>query len=292
MPALSRPVAPPARPPVARDRPSVPGYALVQHLATGNWFEVHRARPLMDGEASAADYAIKTIRPGIADRDFARAMLEREATVAASVWHPNLIALLDAEISGSNPFLVFPFVPGLTLARLVAGARKTAVPQALWFCRQIAAALAALHAGGWLHGDVKPQNIVVSEQGHVTLLDLGLARRLDSAECNTETWLAGDAAFLAPEAMIPGRQLTAASDIYALGLTLISLLEGEADVKHTASVDRWESISRLRAHRPDVSREVATLIAKSMALEPLRRPTAAELVTMLTRLEIDSLMQW
>src|SRR5688572_14553719 len=82
MPALVRPAPMPVRLSSCADLPIVGGYALVQRLASGTWCEVYRARPLSMKEA-AADYVIKTVRPGVNDREFAAALLQREATVAA-----------------------------------------------------------------------------------------------------------------------------------------------------------------------------------------------------------------
>jgi serine/threonine protein kinase len=278
--------------------PSVGGYALVQRLSSGTWCEVFRARPSR-AKDTAADYVVKTVRAGVNDRDFAAALLQREATVAAEVSHPNLPALLDAELAGESPFLLFPFSPGLTAEQLTAGSRlkpelqrPVATPQALWYVRQAAAALTALHSAGWLHGDVKPQNLVISPQGHVTLIDLGFARRLDSVECQTDRWIAGDPDYLAPEGFQSHARLTPAADVYSLGLTLLRLLEGNRDSSSVKSVDRAQRIAQLRADRPDVTRQVATLLTRMLATEPLRRPSANELVESISRLEIESLMQW
>jgi serine/threonine protein kinase len=291
MPALARPSSAPARSGLGSPWPAVLGYALVKQLAAGRWCDVYLARPY-DLSCGSADYVVKTIRAASTEREFARALLQREATVAVNVAHPNLISLLDARFEEENPVLVFPFTPGSLLADLVRSPRPVSVPQALWYFRQAAAALAELHAQGWLHGDVKPHNLIVSDQGHVTLIDLGLARRIDSAECRADRWLAGDSEYLAPEAFIPSSQLTTAADMYSLGLTLLRLLLGDRFSSGADHPDRRKEISQLRAQRPDVSREVAALITRMTAIEPLRRPTANELVDALTRLEIESLMQW
>jgi len=262
---------------------------MVAHLAAGHWFELFQARATNQSQGGKADYVIKRIRAEHASGDLPRALLLREAQVAAAVSQPNLVSLLDAGLAEPVPYLVLPYLPGVTLEQLSNSPAQTAVPRALWYIRQAAAALAALHSARWLHSDVKPQNILVSEQGHATLLDLGLARRLGTSECLADRWLAGDAEYLPPEAFQPQWELTAAADVYSLGLVLLGLLQGP---KHSPGepFEVRRTLSDLRCYRSDVSRDVAYLLAKMLAQEPLRRPAADELVEILSRLEIESLM--
>ena len=287
MPSLVR-AAPSMRPSLL---PIIDGYELTQRLAAGRWCEMFLARA--SGQSNARpDYVVKRVRESQTDEHLARALLRREAQVAAAVCQANLVSLLDARLDEDRPFVVLPFLPGRTLEQRREQPGQIAVPQALWYTRQIAVALAALHAAGWLHCDVRPQNVIVSEQGHATLIDLGLSRRLDTAECAADRWLAGTPDFLAPEAFQPQRQLTGAADVYALGLVLLRLLHGSKPVIASEPVDDRRTLSELRSQRPDVSRDVAHLLARMLAREPLRRPTAAELVVTISRLEIESLMQW
>ncbi len=285
--------------------PSVPGYSLVARVSAGRWFELFTARAVGQSGRFAPDYVVKYVRDGAPDDHLPRAMLRREVNIAALVAHPNLVSVLDSGLNENCPFIILPYLPGRPLEQLATARTQTPVPQALWYARQVAAALAALHQAGWLHGDVKPANIIVSDQGHATLIDLGLARRLDSPECRTDNWLTGDAAYLAPEAFQPQRSLTAAADVYALGLTLLNLLRGNRwfSLRESTSfrgakgdthplVDSWRTVQDLRVSRPDVPRELALLLAKMLAKEPLRRPSAGELVENFSALEIESLMQW
>lgn len=299
MPLLQRTAltAPRAFRTFAGDHGPFAGFEPVRPISTGKWFELWQARAGRErgqraSNPSSADYAIKALRPSVNNRDLALALLQREAAVAAEVFHPNLVTVLAQDLRAETPYLITPFLPGNSLAQVVQAGRKCPVPQVLWHARQAAEAIGALHAQGWLHGDVKPSNFMVSEQGHLTLIDLGLARKLETSECATETWLAGDTSFLAPEAYLPRFELTAAADVYSLGLTLLNLLGGTTAPRTEPLLDNWQAANNLRVKRPEVSREIATLIAKMTATEPLRRPTIAELTSTLSRLEIESLMQW
>ncbi|WP_254510147.1 serine/threonine protein kinase [Anatilimnocola floriformis] len=281
MPSLLRG---PAR--VSSPLPAVSGYELVRLLSSGNWFQLFQARAA--GQGSAADYVIKRLRD---NGGMPRAILLREAQVTNSVSHENLVSLLGEGLGETTPYIVLPFLPGMSLEQARQSPGQTSVPQALWYIRQVAAALAELHAAGWIHSDLKPSNIIASETGHATLIDLGLARRLGTAECHADRWLAGDANYLAPEVFQPNRELTGAADIYPLGLVLLRLLQG-AKGNPQEPVELRRTLSDLRSYRPDVSRDVAHLLGRMLAQEPLRRPAANELVEIISRLEIESLMQW
>lgn len=291
MPTLVRSAAPTSRFVAAKTQfPDVLGYTLVRRLAAGPFAELFLACAASRGPNTVPDYVVKRARQTTVDPALSRALLQREAQVGVSLAQANLITVLDAGLEADPPFLVLPYLPGQTLARLTAQA--VSVPQALWYLRQIAAALEALHAAGWLHSDVKPANIVVSPQGHATLIDLGLARQLGAAECRSDLWLAGDPDWLAPESFQARAQLTPAADLYSLGLVLFAALRGPKLLEVDPRVDARRAISDLRVIRPDLGREPAALLAKLLAREPLRRPSACELVETLSRLEIESLMQW
>lgn len=173
------------------------------------------------------------------------------------------------------------------------GAAKS-LPQSVWIARQVASALAALHAAGWLHGDVKPENVLVSPQGHATLIDLGLARKLGTRECQGGEVLAGTLAYVAPEAFLPASVLTAESDIYSLGVMLYELLTGqplfeELDPTAMALAHLRRVPAPVSEAALDVPPPLALLVMRMLAKDPLRRPLASDVVRQLTRLEIELL---
>lgn len=222
-------------------------------------------------------------------------MLRREANVAASASHPNLVAVLTADLHGPAPHLLLPFLEGMTSRQLLAAARQPLpVPMSLWIARQMAEALAALHRAGWLHGQVRPQHVIVSPQGHATLIDLSLCRRLESEECAGGQSPPELVAYASPESFLARGRLTAASDAYQLGLLLHELLAGRppfesADPTLLARMHRSQAPPNVGAVRPDAPQEVAHLLRLMLAKEPLRRPSDDELVRWLTELEIEAL---
>jgi len=270
-----------------------PSWELGEILGEGSWAEIFAAR---QPGATAFDYALKVpkkLLPGLA-------MLQREVLIGRAVSHPHLVPILSWQWRG-EPFLVMPRLEGCTLRNLLAWRRSEFgcllgaarfLPQSVWVARQAASALSALHAAGWLHGDVKPENLLVGPSGHVTLIDLGLARKLETRECRGGEVLAGSLAYLSPESFLPAATLTAQSDVYSLGAVLYELLSGEpmfaeTDPTNLALLHLRQNPADVREASLDVPPELSQLVMRMISKEQLRRPTAAEVVRQLTRIEIE-----
>ena len=211
-------------------------WQLVRLAADGNYTQVYQARPEGIDEHRPAAYAVKILRnEWEADRR-AIDLIRKEALVGKSVSHPHLISVLASGVSDAPYFVVMPWLSGTTLAaRLELPCMLPRV--AFWTARQIAEALGALHAGGWIHGDVKPSNIFVSPEGHATLLDLGLARKADRAEPSGEARVAGTWNYIAPEVVTRRRIVDIRSDIYSLGVVLFEMLTGHLPFSGESAVE-------------------------------------------------------
>jgi serine/threonine protein kinase len=254
------------------------------------------------GELGPGCYVLKRIRPGRAAAELQRAALRREATLAAALDHPQIVSVLAADIHGATPYLVLPYLEGTSLQRLVAARARDSAGQgggrlplhfALALTRQIASPLAALHSAGWLHGQVSPRHILLSPQGQATLIDLTQARQVASPEARSEAAATPAHPYAAPELFRPG-VLTAAADIYALGATLFEMLTGEPPFascagRELADAHRTRRPPDLRRLQPGATLEAGELLSRMLAKEPLRRPTAEQLVAWLAELEIDEL---
>lgn len=260
-----------AKVPQVANLPRVIGiWHLGQLIHSGAQSVLFTAQPADAMGSPRFDYILRTVPPthDLAQRDQSLAQLVRFVNAASVVRHPNLIAVLDHSLQSATPYLTMPRLAGQTLgawlSRKESGVR---LPVAIWFVRQISQALGALHEAGLMHGDVTPQNVHLSVQGHATLLDLGFARPQVTA---TAEFL-GTPDYVAPECL--EGQYFLASDVYSLGKLFIELVAQSEPtvVSHT------------------LLEPVADLIAQMLQAAPVDRPTVQEITTRLLRLEFETL---
>jgi eukaryotic-like serine/threonine-protein kinase len=267
-------------------------WELLEVGATGTWAEIHRARPVGAASDAPAAYAVKMLRPQWAADARAAAMLVREAEAGRAASHPRLVAVLETHVLSHPPYLVMPWLEGVTLQARLAEDRALELPAALWIARQTAEALDALDTAGWTHGDIKPGNIFISPQGHATLLDLGFARRRGEGQSAVDRPLQGTCNYLAPEALASTMGPDILSDIYSLGAVLFQMISGRLpyeakDLADLAVKHRQAAAPNLRRQMPQLPGEVTDLVGQMLAKDPLRRPASPrELVRRLVALEI------
>ena len=161
--------------------------------------------------------------PGGSSPDLERA--EREARLAARLNHPHVVAVFDLVTEDDQQWLVMEYVEGVTLSQLVSRDGALTPDKASPLIGQAADALAAAHAAGIVHRDVKPSNILVTPQGQVKLSDFGIARAEADASLTQTGLVTGSPAYLAPE-VASGQTATDASDVWSLGATLFHALSG------------------------------------------------------------------
>ncbi len=268
-------------------------WEILESLGKGEWSIVHAARPCNCPSDQPADYAIKIARGATAQQRQADHLLRREAMLGQQLAHPNLVAVLASQTEQSPCFLVMPRLAGVTLRTTLDEFGPLSTPHALWIARQTASALQAMHQAGWLHADVKPGNIHISPEGHVTLLDLGFALRLDTSECAT-TELRGTMRYTAPEMLSSATTVDRPSDIYSLGMTLFEMLTGhppflDRDLAKLFRAHLQDPIPNPRSKVPDLCPRVHKLLREMLAKQPLRRPSTDELIDRFVQLEIATL---
>ncbi|MFH1923356.1 MAG: serine/threonine-protein kinase [Planctomycetota bacterium] len=269
-------------------------WELVEPVGEGSLTRVYRARPAGAGREQPAAYAVKMLRAEWQREPRAIELLCREAFVGHRVSHSHLVAVLAAHVHRPPYFVVMPWLTGQTLAKRLSGNRLLDPPIALWVTRQVAEALGAVHTSGWMHGDVKPSNIFVAPDGHVTLLDLGFARRRDEVAWAADRYVTGTCNYIAPEMITSRLRPDIRSDVYSLGVVLFEMLAGRLpfagnDLGEIATQHKEARPPDLRRLAPHLPTDVTRLVREMLAKDPLRRPqTPAELVAHLLRLEIAS----
>ena len=240
--------------------------------------------------------AIKLLQERMAARPEIRARFETEAQAAARLSHPAAVAVYDTGEHEGVPYIVMERLPGETLAdRMAAGPVD---PEWLrMVSAEVLAALGAAHAAGLVHRDVKPGNILITEDGHAKIADFGIAKSIDAAAAaNSLTAMAdltgsgqllGTPAYVAPE-RIEGRPASASSDIYGLGVVMYEALAGvkpfQADTPlATAGKVVAGEHTPLRDLRPDLDPALTAAVETAMSADPSARfATAAAMAAALT----------
>ena len=269
-------------------------WQLMRRLGEGPHTHVYQARPAGSAAGRPWDYVVKVLRRQMDDEPLAVDLIRREACIGRRVSHPHLVSILAADITEPPYYVVMPYAEGATLRETLQEHQRLDPPHALWIVRQAAQALTALHEEGWLHGDIKPANIQLSSSCHVTVLDLGFARRLDEPGSIVDRPLMGSYSYLAPELFTSSTGADARSDIYSLGVTLYQMLTGSLpftgqDAAELASAHLQQTPPNPRALVPQLPGRVNRLLKRMLAKEPLRRPqSATELISWLVQLEIET----
>lgn len=270
--------------------PTIPGYELLACLGGGMLTSVYAARALADD----SDCAVKLLRPDWADEPTAIKLLQREARACLAVRHPHLVPLRDAHVTRPPYFLAMDLLPGESLRRRLRRDYRLEAPTALWVARQVAEALAALHQAGFLHGDVKPDNVRLAGEGTAILLDLGFAHRPgENAALFEQGYVLGTVNYLAPELCGEEPADGPAADVFGMGVTLFEMLTGQlpyppGDVAQTLRRHECDPPRDVR-HYADVPEPLARLVDRLLAHKPKDRPGAAAVVQQLVGLEIAAL---
>lgn len=276
---------------------SVGSWQLVELIGRGRFADVYSARPAGCVGDWPADYAVKILPPERTDDRTATQLLQREAEVGCQVSQAHLISVLESHVDESPRFVVMPRLNGATVSAVLAQMGHFSVRQSLWVTRQIAEALRAMHDADWLHGDVKPSNVIVTSEGHATLIDLGFALRRSESRFARNQPTMGTLNYLAPEAMTSALCVDRRSDIYSLGITLFEMLTGQlpftADNEgDLVAAHRSQPIPDPRQWVSGIPAEALQLLRQMTAKEPLRRPqSATELIERLMPLEVLAIRQ-
>lgn len=252
-------------------------YRLGRCVGQGGMARVYRGEDVILGRT----VAIKMFEPG-ADRVTTLERARSETTVLASLSHPSLVTLFDAQLAPGRPeYMVMEFVGGPTLsARMASGPLPSA--EVAHFAAGLAEALYVVHLEGVVHRDIKPSNILLAPshlpggRSRAKLADFGIARVIDTSRLTTPGIIIGTAAYIAPE-QLRGAEPSPAADIYSLGLVLLEALTGQPAFPEAEGIGT--AFARL-AGTPTIPDSVgphwSRLLTDMTATDPEHRPTAAE----------------
>lgn len=264
---------PEPRPPV----PAVPGVEDLEVIGRGGFGVVYRGHQPELGR----DVAVKVLSTVGAD-ERALELWRREVTAMGRLSnHPNIISAFSTGLTADGlPFLVMPYVPGGSLHDRVRAGGRLRGPEAARIGIRLAGGLAAAHAAGVLHRDVKPGNVLMSEYGEPQLTDFGIARLVDAATTTTGS-VRATIGFAAPE-VLGGEPATPATDVYGLAATLHAALAGQAPFAGTEEESFAARIGRVMTQPPPdlrplgVAPALAAVVESALAKDPAQRPQTAD----------------
>jgi eukaryotic-like serine/threonine-protein kinase len=222
-------------------------------------------------ETLERNVAVKVMHSEISRDPSAIERFRREARSAARLSHPNVVMVIDAGEGEGHPYIVFEHVKGETLKSRIKRSGALPVSEAVAFAIEIGRALDAAHQHQIVHRDVKPQNVLIDEEGAVKVSDFGIARSLElSAQPLTAAGrVVGTTDYVSPEQAL-GQEVTGQSDVYSLGIVLYEMLTGETPFKSETSVGVAmkhvrEGLPDVQKRRPEISAALAAVVERATA---------------------------
>jgi serine/threonine protein kinase len=244
-------------------------YRLEAKIGAGGMSTVYRAFD----EILQRRVAIKLMNAEITADSDQLERFRREARAVAQLSHPHIVSVIDAgddsDPQHPRPYIVFEYVEGETLKERIRRLGRLPVPEAVAYAIEIARALGAAHARHIVHRDVKPQNVLIDEEGSAKVTDFGIARTLDEEGLTADGRVLGTTDYVSPEQAL-GQPVTGQSDLYSLGIVLYEMLTGEVPFRGENQVavamkHVRDPLPDVRIARPEVSATLATVLDNATA---------------------------
>ena len=273
--------------------PQIPDYDLLDPLGGGQLSVVYSARHCASGELCA----VKVLRPEWEEQPTGIKLLQREARAGLSVRHPHLVGILEAHVTMPPYFLVMELLDGESLRSRLNRENSAEMAASIWIIRQVAQAMAALHRKGFIHGDIKPDNIRLADDRTAKIIDLGFAHRPgENAVLRESGYVLGTPDYMSPEACAFVVDPDERSDIFSLGVTLFEMLTGRLPIRPGTTI---QTLQRHCCERPADIRDfneslpapLVNLVHGMLSRFAADRPRASAVVQQLIALEIANLPQ-
>ena len=250
-------------------------YQIIRTIGEGGMANVYLAYDtILD-----RNVAVKILRGDLAeDEKFVR-KFQREAISASSLSHPNIVEMYDVGEDDGRYFIVMEYVEGVTLKNLIKRRGALTLSEVIDIMLQLTSAIACAHDSYIIHRDIKPQNVLILDDGRVKITDFGIAMALNSNELTQTNSVMGSVHYLPPE-QANGTGATIKSDIYSLGILMYELITGNLPFKGDSAVEiaikqMKEPIPSIVEQNPNIPQSVENIILKASAKNPKNRYESA-----------------
>ncbi|WP_051970181.1 protein kinase domain-containing protein [Kitasatospora azatica] len=251
-------------------------YELVGTLGAGGMATVYHGVDRVLGR----EVAVKILNGGLAEDPRFAERFGREAQHAAMLVHPRIAMVFDSGMDQGSPYIVMELIRGRSLGSVLAEGGPLPVERAVGIAAAVCEALEVAHAAGLVHRDIKPGNVMITDDGGVKVVDFGIARASASGQQLTQTaTVLGTAAYLSPEQATAG-EVDGRADLYALGCVLTEMLTGEppftADTPVAIAFKQvTEEAAPVSRRRPELPPALDLIVARLLAKRPQDRPATA-----------------
>src|ERR671928_109895 len=246
-------------------------FRLEEKIGAGGMSSVYRAfDPTLERWV-----AIKLMHRDISNDPDQLERFRREARAVAQLNHPHVVTVIDAGEDDGAPYIVFEYVEGETLKDRIRRMGRLPVPEAVAYAIEIARALSCAHSHRLVHRDVKPQNVLIDQEGRGKVTDFGIARSLEAQGLTATGRVLGTTDYVSPEQAL-GHEVTGQSDIYSLGVVLYEMLTGEApftaDTQVAVAMKHVrDPLPDVQRRRPEISASLARVVERATAKETQNR---------------------
>ena len=246
-------------------------YQIIRSIGEGGMANVYLAHDMILDR----DVAVKILRGDLADDEKFVRRFQREALSASSLSHPNIVEMYDGGEDNGKYYIVMEYVEGKTLKNLIKKRGALTLPEVIDIMQQLTSAISCAHDSNIIHRDIKPQNVLIKEDGIVKITDFGIAMALNSNELTQTNSVMGSVHYLPPE-QANGKGATLKSDIYSLGIVMFELLTGKLPFRGENAVEI--AIKQMKNQIPSVCsinenipQSVENVILKACAKNPKNR---------------------
>ena len=246
-------------------------YEIVRTIGEGGMANVYLAYDIILNR----NVAVKILRGDLANDEKFVKRFQREAIAASSLTHPNIVEMYDVGVDEGNYFIVMEYIDGITLKSLIKKRGAMTLSETIDIMLQITSAIACAHDSYIIHRDIKPQNVMILDDGVAKITDFGIAMAMNSAELTQTNTVMGSVHYLPPE-QANGKGSTFKSDIYSLGIMMYEMIIGKVPFKGENAVEIAmkqinEPIPSVCKINPGIPQSIENIILKATAKNPKNR---------------------